>query len=167
MVYRGAFPGPFRAQRLVLYQIYYITLQLYVFYSSHQKQRVSDDELFQKVQLQSWFQDHRQRYWVVVEEDRDETEDKGYNAGGSGLRHSAIVINDSTDTEDDKEEDIGAVTNREEQIAGTVGHGMEMVVDEVVRGGSDNEAIHSAFDDSEDDDYRRAVMICQTTEKEV
>jgi hypothetical protein len=33
----------------------------------HQKQRVGDNELFRKVRLQSWFQDHRQRYWVVDE----------------------------------------------------------------------------------------------------
>ena len=33
--------------------------------TEHQKQRLSDEELFQAIQLQAWFRGNRARYWVV------------------------------------------------------------------------------------------------------
>jgi hypothetical protein len=33
----------------------------------HNKKRIADDEIFDSVRLQSWFQDSRERYWVVDE----------------------------------------------------------------------------------------------------
>jgi hypothetical protein len=125
----------------------------------HGKQRVSDDELFEKVRLQSWFQDHRQRYWVVVEGDADDTEDDD-SASGVGLRDHAIVIDDSTDTEDDREESNGTVESDGAEVGeSVVREVVEVVVDrvvEVVEGRVDEEVVYSAFDDSEDSDYRES-----------
>ena len=34
---------------------------------THEKKRIADEELFNRVRLQSWFGDKRERYWVVDE----------------------------------------------------------------------------------------------------
>ncbi|KAF8861416.1 hypothetical protein BDZ45DRAFT_723822 [Acephala macrosclerotiorum] len=126
----------------------------------HKQQRVDDDELFKKVRLQSWFQDHRQRYWVVDESERgDGREDVGIGEeedriSGLGLREDESVVDASIDVEDDKVEKIGEVKTRDEEIAEAV---VNKVVDKSVEAVVDNEEeVFSAFDDSGDEDYKES-----------
>jgi len=70
---------------------------------AHGKQRAKDEELFRAVRLQSWFQDSRQRYWVVDER------------GGRGLQepsgvqvkeeHGKVEIADSQEAVDASQEE--------------------------------------------------------------
>jgi soluble cytochrome b562 len=46
----------------------------------HNKKRIADDEIFDSVRLQSWFQDSRERYWVVDESKQDEQERQAQRA---------------------------------------------------------------------------------------
>jgi hypothetical protein len=139
----------------------------------HKQQRVGDDELFWKVRLQSWFQDHRQRYWVVDEGKRgDGHTDVGIreeeeSASRLGLRDDEGVVDASTDVGNDEVEEIGVGESRDEEGGGEVGNevvekvvdeGVEVIVDnqvgeEVV---DDEEEVFSAFDDSWDGDYRES-----------
>jgi hypothetical protein len=41
---------------------------------AHDKKRAADEELYQVVQLQSWFDDRRARYWIVDQSKQDEQE---------------------------------------------------------------------------------------------
>jgi hypothetical protein len=130
----------------------------------HEQQRVGDDELFKKVRLQSWFQDHRQRYWVVDESERgDGREDVGIGEEedritGLGLREDEGVVDASIDVEDDKVEEIGEVETRDEEVAeAVVNKVVEVVVDEGVEAVvDDEEEVFSAFDDSGDEDYKES-----------
>lgn len=131
----------------------------------HKKQRVSDDELFRKVRLQSWFQDHRQRYWVVDESENADAgiRDKEESLCKLGVRDEEGVVDTSTDVENYEVEEIGVVKARDEEVARVdVNEVVEVVVDEGV---SDNEVgetvvndeeVFSAFDDSGDEDYRES-----------
>jgi hypothetical protein len=93
----------------------------------HKQQRVGDDELFRKVRLQSWFQDHRQRYWVVDENKRgDDHTDVGIreeeeSASRLGLRDDEDIIDASTDVEDDEVE-VSVVETRDEEVGGEGGN---------------------------------------------
>jgi hypothetical protein len=40
----------------------------------HEKQRVRDEDLYKIVQLQSWFDDQRARYWIVDEAEGQDQE---------------------------------------------------------------------------------------------
>jgi hypothetical protein len=121
----------------------------------HKKQRVSDDELFRKVRLQSWFQDHRQRYWVVDESENADAgiRDEEESPCKLGVRDEEGVVDASTDVENDEVEEVARAD---------VNEVVEVVVDEGV---SDNkvgetvvndEEVFSAFDDSGDEDYRES-----------
>jgi hypothetical protein len=93
--------------------------------TEHNQQEASDNEVFREVRMQSWFQDHRQRYWRVG--GADIGEDKSADA--------------NIDTEDTVEViDVVAVRAFEEA--------------EVF--GEEEEEVVSAFDDSEDGDYRES-----------
>ncbi|OAF54217.1 hypothetical protein VC83_09543 [Pseudogymnoascus destructans] len=46
----------------------------------HSKQRVADEDLFQPVQLQSWFDERRARYWVVDRSRQEEQVRQGRRA---------------------------------------------------------------------------------------
>lgn len=123
----------------------------------HKQQRMSDDELFTKVRLQSWFQDHRQRYWVVDEgereDDRDTTIEIGEeeeSAGSLGLRGDKGVVDASTEVEDDEVVEISVVEARDD-IEGVVSD--DTVIEAV---GDDHEEVFSNFDDSEDADYEES-----------
>lgn len=137
----------------------------------HGQQRVDDAELFREVRLQSWFQDHRQRYWVV---DESKTEDGGVEVrpgegGDSGLRARDRVARGRADERNDPDEEVGAVEAGDEEVARTVGESavvgvvvvreaveaMASTVREDVEEG-DGEEVFSAFDDSEDQDYRES-----------
>jgi hypothetical protein len=139
----------------------------------HKKQRVGDDELFWKVRLQSWFQDHRQRYWVVDENKRgDDHTDVGIredeeSASRLGLRDDEGVVDASTDVGNDEVEEISVGESRDEEGGGEVGNEVvEKVVDEGVEVVVDNQVgeevvddegeVFSAFDDSGDEDYRES-----------
>ena len=121
----------------------------------HKQQRVDDDELFEKVRLQSWFQDHRQRYWVVDESERgggrDQEED---SPGRSRSRGDEDVADTSTDR------GSGAVKEAIVMDAGD-GEVAEAVVDkeisEVVV--DDGEEVLSDFEDSGDEDYRESSEV--------
>jgi hypothetical protein len=127
----------------------------------HKQQRVEDDELFKKVRLQSWFQNHRQRYWVVDEGD-SRNADVGIREEVStsrlGLRDDEGVVDASADAENDEVEEIGAVEHREGEVTGAVvDEVVEVVVDEGVEAVvDDEEEVFSAFDDSGDEDYRES-----------
>ena len=41
---------------------------------THHKRRVADEDLYQVVPLQSWFDDRRAQYWVVDRSKQDEQE---------------------------------------------------------------------------------------------
>jgi hypothetical protein len=136
----------------------------------HGLKRVGDDELFRKVRLQSWFQDHRQRYWVVDESERGNGRDAdvGFrDEEESVLRDGEGVIDASADAENDRVEEIGAVEPRVEEVdRSVVNEVVKVVVDEgveaVVVGEvgeevvDDEEEVFSAFDDSGDEDYRES-----------
>jgi hypothetical protein len=130
----------------------------------HKKQRVSDDELFGKVRLQSWFQDHRQRYWVVDESERgDGREDVGIGEkedriSGLESREDRGVVDTSIDVENDEVGESGEVEIRDVEVAEAVNKGVEAVVDdevgeEVVDG---DEEVFSEYEDSGDEDYRES-----------
>lgn len=132
----------------------------------HKKQRVSDDELFRKVRLQSWFQDHRQRYWVVDQSERGDgrnavvgIREEEESASGLGLRDDEGVVDASTDIENDKVGEIGVVETRDEEVGkAIVAEVVEVVVDEeaseeVV---DDGREVFSKFEDSGDEDYRES-----------
>jgi hypothetical protein len=132
----------------------------------HGFKRVGDDELFRKVRLQSWFQDHRQRYWVVDESERGDSRDADVgireeeeSISRFGLRDDEGVIDASTDVENDELEEINAVEPRDEEVdRAVVNEVIKVVVDEGVEavvGGevsgevvNDEEEVFSAFDDS-------------------
>jgi hypothetical protein len=78
---------------------------------------VADDELYQIVQLQSWFDDRRAQYWVVDQRQQDEqerqtrrahTRDVGEETDNSDDDSTAIDDNasDQDDTEDQIVQDI-------------------------------------------------------------
>ena len=140
----------------------------------HKLQRVGDGELFKKVRLQSWFQDHRQRYWVVDESKRGNGRDADVgireeeeSVSRFGLRDDEGIIDSNTDIGDGKVEEIGAVEPRDDEVTGAV---VNEVVEVVVEGGveavladevgeevvDDEEEAFSAFDDSGDEDYRES-----------
>ena len=96
--------------------------------TEHGLKRVGDDELFCKVRLQSWFQDHRQRYWVV-------DESKGGNGRGdrgSSRRHERAAHASAERGDVIREDDMDA--------------DREVIDGEIV----------SDFDNSEDADYEES-----------
>ncbi|KAH8745723.1 hypothetical protein BGZ57DRAFT_862437 [Hyaloscypha finlandica] len=114
---------------------------------------------------------HRQRYWVVDESERGDT-DVGIREGEEsvsrlGLRDDEGVVDTNTDAENDEVEEIGAVEPRDEEVTRVVinkvveiavDEGIEVVInnnvsEEVV---DDEEEVFSAFDDSGDEDYRES-----------
>jgi hypothetical protein len=46
----------------------------------HGKKRVADKDIFKAVQLQSWFEEKRERYWVVDEGQQNQQERQAYKA---------------------------------------------------------------------------------------
>ena len=132
----------------------------------HKQKRVDGDELFRKVRLQSWFQDRRQRYWVVDEcgsesDSRDEDigiQEQEVHANMSSIEDESVV-EDNPDKQvveqpivvgiRDEEEEIIEAVSIEEEVDKVVVESEEEVVDVV-------EEVLSAFDDSEDEDYRES-----------
>jgi hypothetical protein len=81
----------------------------------HDMKRVADDELFRPARLQSWFQDGKERYWVVDESQqgaqqrqarRAAIRDVGEEAGSSSNANSSSSEDSQDDTNDDIYEDI-------------------------------------------------------------
>ena len=79
----------------------------------HNKKRVPDNELFRSVQLQSWFDDRRARYWIVDQSKQDEqerqrrrarTRDIGEETDDSD--HSGPSTDDSESDQDDVDDQI-------------------------------------------------------------
>lgn len=144
----------------------------------HKQQRMGDDELFTKVRVQSWFQDHRQRYWVVdesekgdnhntdeseSEDDRDTTVEVGEEeerASSLGLRGDEGGVDASTHVEEDACEAISVVEARDE-IKGVISG--DTVIEAVV---DDHEEVFSDFDDSEDADYKESSQGDVSDDKE-
>jgi len=79
---------------------------------SHGKQRVPDEELYRIVQIQSWFDDRRARYWIVDPSKQDEQERQARRARtrdvGEETDDSDHDPNPSDDesTQDDVEDQI-------------------------------------------------------------
>lgn len=80
---------------------------------AHDKQRVADEELYEVVQLQSWFDDRRAQYWIVDQSKQDEqdrqrrrarTRDVGEETDDSD--DSNRNTNDSESDEDDVDDQI-------------------------------------------------------------
>jgi hypothetical protein len=51
----------------------------------HGKQRVPDEQLYRIVQLQSWFDDRKARYWIVEQSKQDEQERQTRRAKTRGV----------------------------------------------------------------------------------
>jgi hypothetical protein len=124
----------------------------------HKQLRVADHKLFKEVRLQSWFQDNRQRYWVVDESQKGESRDLGVGIGededstsGLSLGDGACVADTSAEGGNGVVEKVGVVEARDEQAVSVVINceGGKEVID-------DSEEVFSAFDDSEDEDYRES-----------
>jgi hypothetical protein len=80
---------------------------------AHEKKRVADEELYQVVQLQSWFDDRRAQYWIVDPSKQDEqerqrcrarTRDVGEDNDDSSNRNTKA--DDDTNNQDDTEDQI-------------------------------------------------------------
>lgn len=140
---------------------------------------MGNNELLKEVRLQSWFQDHRQRYWVVDESDRGESSDQGIGTrvededrSRLGLRDDEGIIDVSKGVEDDEVQELGIGESTVEKV---VGEGRDDVVIEVVIGNDnviegaidDNEEVLSNFDDSEDADYEESSEEGFSDDKEV
>jgi hypothetical protein len=115
--------------------------------TEHGLKRVGDNELFCKVRLQSWFQDHRQRYWVV-----DESKGSSRGGNGGGAEDDA---NARTEPGAAVGETTGGVIGEDDMLDGTVvGREDVEVIGEHSRAViDDSEEVFSDFDDSEDTDY--------------
>jgi len=110
----------------------------------HKKQRVGDDELFWKVRLQSWFQDHRQRYWVVDESKRgDRPREEEGQTSELGLDEDSGIVNPSSNRES------SCVAEAREEVITEGGRD-----DEVAELGVDDDEWLSDLEDSGDEDYR-------------
>jgi hypothetical protein len=61
--------------------------------AEHDKKRLKDEELFQAVQLQTWFREKRARYWVVDEtrQSRDVNKSSGRGSGDAGAAIKAEI----------------------------------------------------------------------------
>jgi hypothetical protein len=66
----------------------------------HSQQRVADEELYEVVKLQSWFDDRRARYWVVDEAKGQEQECQARRAR---MRDVGEETSDQSDDQDDDE----------------------------------------------------------------
>jgi hypothetical protein len=132
--------------------------------AEHKQQRVDNKELFQEVRLQSWFQDHRQRYWVVDERPTGDA-DVGIRAeeeGVSRLVSSAVenVVDTRADGVHDEVEEIVVLDPRHEEVSeggqGVVTDvlGDDKVIEVVI---DDSEEALSDFDDSDDADYEEST----------
>lgn len=132
----------------------------------HKRQGAGGNGLFRKVRLQSWFQDRRQRYWVVDEHRRGDGRDQDVRIreeedGTSrlGLRGDEDVANTSTDVGNDVVEEIGVVETRDEEVAeAVVDDVVEVVVSDEVSEAvvESDEEVFSEFEDSGDEDYRES-----------
>ena len=80
---------------------------------AHDKQRVADEELYEVVQLQSWFDDRRAQYWIVDQSKQDEqdrqrrrarTRDVGEETDNSD--HSNPNADDDESDQDDVDDQI-------------------------------------------------------------
>ena len=96
---------------------------------AHQQKGAGVKGLFRKVRLQSWFQDHRQRYWVVDESQKGESRDQGV-----GIKEEENSVGEDEDTADsstnrgDDVVDETVVQGRDEEVAGEVGNGVGIEV---------------------------------------
>jgi Orsellinic acid/F9775 biosynthesis cluster protein D len=133
---------------------------------AHDKQRVVDNELYEVVQLQSWFDDRRARYWIV---------DKSKQAGQPGdveIASSQTGVEGVGAEEEEEEErrDVSEIgveggNKKEDGIdQGMAGfHNRSIIVDDTkdveevdrtIEVGSDEEGESEiSADDSEDKDY--------------
>lgn len=70
----------------------------------HSKRRVADEELFELVQLQSWFDDRRARYWVVEQSKADEQEQRRvrHDTGGEPNSNGSSNPANANDNESDQ-----------------------------------------------------------------
>ncbi len=116
--------------------------------ATHKQKRADIDELFRPVRLQSWFQDRRQRYWVVDESKRD---------GGSedvGVRQNRDHTSRSLGEDDGvvKPSPNRRVTVDERGV--TTGTRDVEVTHAVIL--DDDGEVSSAFENSGDEDYRES-----------
>src|SRR3978361_1313029 len=102
----------------------------------HGLKGVDHDKLGQKVRLQSWFQDHRQGYWVVDESKKESGQVRVIQKEGEEyVGHTSI---------DEEDNDIKE-TIEVDKIVETV--------DKIVRVADSDDEVFSDFDDSGDEDY--------------
>jgi hypothetical protein len=66
--------------------------------------RVADDELFQPARLQSWFQDGKERYWVVDESQQIAQKRQAHQAAIQDVGEEAASDSEpNADSSDDRE----------------------------------------------------------------
>jgi transcription elongation factor Elf1 len=133
--------------------------------TAHQTQRAEGNEVFRKVRLQSWFQDHRQRYWVVDESKTWDGHDQDVGTGEeedspSRLKEGEDVADINTDGMDK----VVVIEARDEEVAEEVVN--ERVVEVIVIDDEEglgepvnvdgDEEVFSDFEDSGDEDYRES-----------
>jgi Orsellinic acid/F9775 biosynthesis cluster protein D len=132
---------------------------------AHDKQRVADNELYEVVQLQSWFDDRRAQYWIV---------DKSKQAGQPGdvdIASSQTGVEEGVGAEEEEERrDVSEIGveggNKKEDVIdqGVAGfHNRSIIVDDTkdveeadrtIEVGSDEEGEDEvSADDTEDEDY--------------
>jgi hypothetical protein len=124
--------------------------------TAHQKRGAKGNGVFNKVRLQSWFQDHRQRYWVVDESQTWEEE-------GSPSR---LDLKEGEDVADINTNGVGkaVVIKARDGEAAEVIH--ERVVEVIVIDDDEglgepvdidgDKEVFSDFEDSSDEDYRES-----------
>jgi hypothetical protein len=123
----------------------------------HNKKRVSDDRLFRKVRVQSWFQDHRQRYWVVDESLTPDADDEHAHiiTAVSEERDHYSDISTVCETKGGPIEAAIAVDDREEEIENGKSIADKDVIESIEYDDEDT-LVLSDLEDSADDDYRES-----------
>jgi hypothetical protein len=80
---------------------------------AHNKKRVADEDLFESVQLQTWFGEKRERYWVVDQSKQDEQERQQRRAR---IREVGEETDDSDHSSSDVDEDESDQDDVDDQI---------------------------------------------------
>jgi hypothetical protein len=125
----------------------------------HNKKRVSDDRLFRKVRVQSWFQDHRQRYWVVDESLGPNADDEHAHMATavSEERDHSSDVSTACETKGGPIEAANAVGDSEKEIENEKSVADEDIVESIEYDDDDEDTlVLSEFEDSADGDYRES-----------
>jgi hypothetical protein len=100
----------------------------------HNKKRASNEELYCKIRMQSWFQDHRQRYWAVKENRTSDPVDTTSRDGYRTSKHRRNIISSSEDEDENSDDNVremssGSGYEREEAAVNEV-----IIVNPSIRG---------------------------------